>query len=125
MDVVCGRAWSAVVGVSTLVVVLLATRSGGTAAEYLTPGFRPPSVPLVVVDPYLRYIVECLLKYISMVDLFIDSYLPSLHAIFSSPFLSSSSLIPRLYHSELGSGLLTLITLHTYLPLTLILHPSD
>ena len=62
MDVVCGRAWSAVVGVSTLVVVLLATRSGGTVAEYLTPGFRPPSVPLVVVDPYLRYSVEYLHK---------------------------------------------------------------
>ena len=57
MGVVCGRAWSAVVGVSTLVVVLLAIRSEGTAANYLTPGFHPLSVPLVVVDPYFRYFV--------------------------------------------------------------------
>ena len=89
MDVVCGRAWSAVVGVSTLVVVLLATRSEGN----LTPGFRPPSVPLVVVDPYLRYSVECLLKYINMVDLFVDSYfmLPSStlhHLLITIPTIS-------------------------------------
>ena len=63
MDAVCGRVWSAVMGVATLVVVLLPTRSGGTAADYLTPGFRPPSVPLVVVDPYLRCSVECLYQY--------------------------------------------------------------
>ena len=68
MDVVCGRTWSAVVGVSTLVIVLLlATRSEGTPAEYLTPGFRPPSVPLVVVDPYLRYAYVSLNVYINSI----------------------------------------------------------
>ena len=61
MDVLCGRAQSArtVVGLCTLLVVLLTVRgaeSGGAAAGYLTPGFRPPSVPLIVVDPYLRYV---------------------------------------------------------------------
>ena len=67
MDVVCGRTWSAVVGVSTLVIVLLlATRSEGTPAKYLTPGFRPPSVPLVVVDPYLRYAGILLNVYLSV-----------------------------------------------------------
>ena len=25
-----------------------------TDKEYLTPGFRPPSVPLVVINPYIR-----------------------------------------------------------------------
>lgn len=25
------------------------------SSEYLTQGFRPPSVPLVVIDPYIRY----------------------------------------------------------------------
>ena len=65
---VCGRTWSAVVGVSTLVIVLLllATRSEGTPAKYLTPGFRPPSVPLVVVDPYLRYAGILLNVYLSV-----------------------------------------------------------
>ena len=63
MDVLCGRAQStrtvSVVGLCTLLVILLTVRgaeSGGAAAGYLTPGFRPPSVPLIVMDPYLRYV---------------------------------------------------------------------
>jgi len=63
MDVLCGRVQStrtvSVVGLCTLLVILLTVRgaeSGGAAAGYLTPGFRPPSVPLIVMDPYLRYV---------------------------------------------------------------------
>ena len=63
MDVLCGRVQStrtvSVVGLCALLVILLTVRgaeSGGAAAGYLTPGFRPPSVPLIVVDPYLRYV---------------------------------------------------------------------
>jgi len=63
MDVLCGRAQStrtvSVVGLCALLVVHLTVRgaeSGGAAAGYLTPGFRPPSVPLIVMDPYLRYV---------------------------------------------------------------------
>ena len=61
MDVLCGCAQSArtVVGLCALLVILLTVRgaeSGGAAAGYLTPGFRPPSVPLIVMDPDLRYV---------------------------------------------------------------------
>ena len=59
MDVLWSRSARTVVGLRTLLVVLLTVRgaeSGGAAADYLTPGFRPPSVPLIVVDPYLRYV---------------------------------------------------------------------
>jgi len=67
MYVLCGCAQSArtvsVVGLCTVLVVILTVRgaeSGGAAAGYLTPGFRPPSVPLIVMDPYLRYVATSL-----------------------------------------------------------------
>jgi len=67
MDALCGRAQSArtVVGLCALLVILLTVRSaesGGAAAGYLTPGFRPPSVPLIVVDPYLRYLATIIMR---------------------------------------------------------------
>ena len=32
--------------------------SSAPLSDYLTPGFRPPAVPLVVVDPYLRSVTK-------------------------------------------------------------------
>ena len=39
----------------TLLVTLQLSVTAATWPELLTPGFRPPSVPLVVIDPYIRY----------------------------------------------------------------------
>ena len=39
-----------------LIAVVFAT-AGGQGPTRLVDGFRPPSVPLVVVDPYLRYVL--------------------------------------------------------------------
>ena len=42
---------------SLLIAVVFAT-VGGQSPTRLVDGFRPPSVPLVVVDPYLRYVAS-------------------------------------------------------------------
>ena len=46
-------------GVAVLLAIILGVQRRGAAAELLTPGFRPPAVPLVVVDPYFRYCLKC------------------------------------------------------------------
>ena len=45
-----------------LLACVLSAKSDG---PHLVPNFRPPSVPLVVVNPYLRYkwIVVCIIVY--------------------------------------------------------------
>ena len=45
--------------VAVLLAIFTGVRQGETAAGLLTPGFRPPAVPLAVVDPYFRYVLKC------------------------------------------------------------------
>ena len=37
--------------------IFLGTQQREAAAQILTSGFRPPAVPLAVVDPYFRYVL--------------------------------------------------------------------
>ena len=51
-----GSGWCAFRSFLVCISLCLAQALASTSSsEYLTPGFRPPSVPLVVIDPYIRY----------------------------------------------------------------------
>ena len=44
--------------IAILLAIFLGVQPRETAAGVITPGFRPPAVPLAVVDPYFRYVLN-------------------------------------------------------------------